>query len=81
MIPFSDEEMYEPVKVCLDRVEPKLALDGGGIALVEIKNGDVFVRFKGACVGCSSKNSTLEYIIQKEIRENIHPEINVFNVE
>jgi Fe-S cluster biogenesis protein NfuA len=81
MIPFSDDELYEPVKVCLDRVAPKLALDGGGLDLVEIKNSEVFVRFKGACVGCSSKNTTLEYIIQKEIRESIHPEINVYNVE
>jgi Fe-S cluster biogenesis protein NfuA len=81
MIPFSDEELYEPVKGCLDKVAPQLALDGGGIELVEIKNGEVYVRFKGACVGCSSKNTTLEYIIQKTIREFIHPQINVYNVE
>ena len=81
MIPFSDDELYDPVRVSLNKIAPTLALDGGGIDLVEIKQGGVYVRFKGACTSCSSKNSTLEHIIQKEIRQTIHPEINVYHVD
>ena len=48
MIPFSDEELLEPVKLVIDKVRPSLALDGGDIAFITVKNSKVYVQLKGA---------------------------------
>ncbi len=80
MIPFSDEELRPVVEKTLDKVRPSLALDGGGLKLLDVKNGKVFVQLQGACVGCSASNQTLKYLIEKQLRIDIHPEIEVINI-
>ncbi|MBL1243021.1 MAG: NifU family protein [Sulfurimonas sp.] len=80
MIPFSDEELIAPVKVVIDKVRPSLALDGGDIDFITVKNGAVYVQLKGACVGCGSSGTTLKYGVERQLRMDIHPEITVINV-
>ncbi|SMP87012.1 Fe-S cluster biogenesis protein NfuA, 4Fe-4S-binding domain [Epsilonproteobacteria bacterium SCGC AD-311-C15] len=80
MIPFSDEELMAPVKTVIDKVRPSLALDGGDIDFITVKNGSVYVQLKGACIGCSSSGSTLKYGVERQLRMDIHPEISVVNV-
>ncbi len=80
MIPFSDEELRPVVEKSLEKVKPMLALDGGGMRLLDIKNGKVFVQLEGACVGCSASNQTLKYGIERQLRMDIHPEIEVINI-
>ncbi len=80
MIPFSDEELIDPVKVVIDKVRPSLALDGGDIDFLTVKNGAVYVQLKGACVGCGSSGTTLKYGVERQLRMDIHPEITVINV-
>jgi len=80
MIPFTDEELMEPVKAGIDKVRPSLALDGGDIAFLTVKKGVVYVQLKGACVGCGSAGTTLKYGVERQLRMDIHPEITVINV-
>lgn len=80
MIPFSDDELLQPVKNVIDKVRPSLALDGGDIDFLTVKNGTVYVQLKGACVGCASSGSTLKYGVERQLRMEIHPELNVVNV-
>ena len=80
MIPFSDEELKPVVEKTLEKVAPMLALDGGGIELLDVKNGKVFVRLKGACIGCSASGQTLKYGVERQLRIDIHPEIEVINI-
>jgi len=80
MIPFSDEELLVPVKNAIDKVRPSLALDGGDIDFITVKNGTVYVQLKGACVGGASSGSTLKYGVERQLRMEIHPELNVVNV-
>ena len=80
MIPFSDEELQEPVKAVIEKVRPSLALDGGDIDFVAVKNGTVYVQLKGACIGCASSGSTLKYGVERQLRMDIHPELSVVNV-
>jgi len=80
MIPFSDEELKPVVEKSLEKVAPMLALDGGGLELLAIKNGKVFVRLQGACVGCSASGQTVKYGIERQLRMDIHPEIEVVNI-
>ncbi|AXX86408.1 NifU family protein [Malaciobacter marinus] len=81
MMPFSDEDLKLPVSTIIEnKVVPMLAQDGGAISLIDIKNGKVFVQLQGACVGCSASGSTLKYVVEKELKAAIHPELEIINV-
>ena len=80
MIPFSDEELLPVVEKSLETIKPMLALEGGGLTLLCIKAGRVFVQLQGACQGCSSSGQTLKYGVERQLRIDIHPEIEVINV-
>lgn len=80
MVPFSDEELKPAVEKSLEKVKPMLALDGGGLNLLKIKDGKVYVQLQGACVGCASSGQTLKYGVERQLRIDIHPEIEVVNI-
>lgn len=80
MIPFTDEELMDPVKNVIDKVRPSLALDGGDIDFITVKNSNIYVQLKGACIGCASSGNTLKYGVERQIRMEIHPELCVINV-
>lgn len=79
-IPFSDEDLLPAVQRCISKIEPMLALDGGSIKLISIKNHVIYVQLQGACVGCPSSANTLKYGVEKRIKEDIHQELSVVNV-
>jgi len=80
MIPFTDEELIQPVRLVIDKIRPSLALDGGDITFLTVKNGTVYVQLQGACIGCSSSGNTLKYGVERQLRMDIHPELSVINV-
>ncbi len=80
MIPFSDEELMDPVRSSIDKIRPSLALDGGDIEFITVKNSNVYVQLKGACIGCASSGSTLKYGVERQLKMDIHPDITVINV-
>ncbi len=80
-MPFTDEDLQEPVSQLIkDKIAPMMAADGGAIELMQIKDGRVFVQLQGACNGCAASGSTLKYIVEKNLKEFIHPDISVVNV-
>lgn len=81
MMPFSDEDLEYPINNIINKkISPILAKDGGAIKLLKIKNGVVYIQLQGACVGCSSSGSTLKFIVEKNLKEFIHPELEIKNV-
>ncbi|MCK5293054.1 MAG: NifU family protein [Arcobacteraceae bacterium] len=81
MMPFTDEDLQQPVAdIIKTKIAPMLAQDGGAIELLKIKDGKVFVQLQGACIGCAASGSTLKFIVEKNLRELIHPEIQIVNV-
>ncbi len=76
-LPFSDEELYDPVQHSIDKVRPMLVRDGGNVTLLAIKDGKVYVQLEGACRGCSASQTTLKYGIERQLKNDIHPEIEV----
>ena len=80
-VPFSDEDLLPPVQNIVDtKISPMMARDGGAIELLGIKDSKIFVQLKGACVGCAASSSTLRFIVEKELRAAIHPELQIVNV-
>lgn len=81
MIPFSDEDLLPPVQNLIDtKIGPMVAQDGGEIVLIDVIDGKIYVQLRGACVGCASSGTTLKYVVEKEIRTFIHPELEIVNV-
>jgi Fe-S cluster biogenesis protein NfuA len=80
-MPFTDEDLEVPVSnIIRVKVAPMLAKDGGAIELLAIKNSKVYVQLQGACVGCGSSGSTLKFVVEKELKAAIHPELEIVNV-
>jgi len=80
-MPFTDEDLQQPVSnIITNKIAPMLARDGGAIELKQIKDGKVYVQLQGACVGCAASGSTLKFIVEKELKEAIHPELEIINV-
>lgn len=80
MLPFSDDELNEPVEAVLDKLRPSIMLDGGNITLIKIENGKVYVRLEGACKGCPSSNLTLKNGVERQLRLDIHPDLEVISI-
>jgi Fe-S cluster biogenesis protein NfuA len=81
MMPFSDEDLKPPVSSLIKtKIAPMMAADGGEIELLDIINGRIFIQLKGACVGCSASGSTLKFVVEKELKTAIHPELVIINV-
>jgi len=66
--------MKEKIQKALDKIKPMLQADGGDVELVEVENGTVKVRLKGACSGCPMSQMTLKNGIERFLKEEI-PEI------
>jgi Fe-S cluster biogenesis protein NfuA len=66
--------MKEQVQAAIDKIRPMLQKDGGDVELVDVQNGIVTVRLRGACVGCPMSQMTLKNGIEKLLKREI-PEI------
>ena len=78
---FSDEDIYEAVKHHLPTVNEYVNSHGGDIKLLGTKNGTVYIELTGTCHGCSMSLMTTKMVVQKKLRELIHPELVVVNVD
>ncbi|MDI6839676.1 MAG: NifU family protein [bacterium] len=61
-------------KVLNEDIKPMLAMDGGSIELIEVKDGIVEVRLTGACGGCPMAQLTLTKVVETKLKEKI-PEV------
>ena len=71
------KEYYETIskiKRELEKIRPKLIMDGGDIEFVNFKDGILKLRFKGECAHCELSHITMKFAIEKNILEKI-PEV------
>jgi Fe-S cluster biogenesis protein NfuA len=70
-----ENEVVNKIKEVIERTRVFLQQDGGDVEYVDFKDGIVYVRLTGACVGCSAINVTLydgiESILLAEVPEVI----------
>jgi len=66
--------MKERVEEALKKIRPALEADGGGIELVDVVDGVVSVRLKGACQGCPGAQMTLKMGVERILKEEV-PEV------
>ena len=63
--------MKDKVQSVLDNIRPSLRADGGDIELVDVKDGIVSVKLKGACAGCPMSTMTLKNGIERILRQEL----------
>ncbi len=68
------EAVKDKVEKALKELRPQLQADGGDIELVEVENGIVKVKMKGACAGCPMSTMTLKRGVESFLKKKI-PEI------
>jgi Fe-S cluster biogenesis protein NfuA len=61
----------DKVQAVLDNIRPNLRADGGDVELVEVKDGVVSVRLKGACAGCPMSTLTLKNGIERILKQEL----------
>jgi Fe-S cluster biogenesis protein NfuA len=75
VIPRKEEStMREKVERALETIRPALRADGGDVELVDVIDGVVTVRLKGACGGCPMSQLTLTRGVEATIKKAV-PEV------
>ncbi len=80
MMPFSDEDLCIAVSNYLPQIEEYVKSHEGTMGFLGIKDGVAYVVLGGTCNGCSMSVMTTKMVIQKKLRELIHPELNVESI-
>lgn len=66
--------LEQRVEALIDQFRPYIRADGGDVELVEVRDGIVRVRLRGACVGCPASHVTLQMGLETYLREHV-PEV------
>jgi Fe-S cluster biogenesis protein NfuA len=66
--------MKEKIEAVLEQIRPALQADGGDVELVDVNDGVVSVRLKGACGSCPMATVTLKMGIEQALKEKV-PEV------
>ncbi|HJO93721.1 MAG TPA: NifU family protein [Victivallales bacterium] len=73
--------MESKIRNRLEEIRSFLQADGGDLEIVEIDGKTVKLRLVGACGSCHHAMITLKDGIEKDLREQIDPEILVERVQ
>jgi len=74
-MPKLEGPVAEKLKKLLDeQINPALAMHGGSVQLIEVKDNAAFIELGGGCIGCGMVDVTLKQGIEKLIKQNV-PEI------
>ncbi len=69
-----NSELKDKVQLVINRIRPQLQADGGDIELVDIVDGVVKVKLRGACAGCPMSQMTLKMGVENYLKKEI-PEV------
>ena len=61
-------------KVIEEEIRPMLMRDGGNIELTKVEDNRVHVKLKGACAGCMGAVMTLQFGVEKLLKQKF-PEL------
>ena len=62
-------ERKEIEEILDKKVRPSLAMDGGNIELVDVKENKVYVKLLGACGHCPGAAMTLKHGVEQVLRQ------------
>lgn len=66
--------MRDKIEKAIEAIRPVLNADGGDVELIDVSDGIVRVRLKGACGGCPMSQLTLTRGVEQAIKKAV-PEV------
>lgn len=70
------KEQLELIEGLLDReIRPYIAMDEGGVQVVDLIGDSISIIYQGACVGCHSATGATLSSMQAIVRAQLHPEL------
>lgn len=63
--------MKAEVAKALEEVRPHLQVDGGDVELVDVEDGVVKVKLKGACAGCPMSQMTIKWGVENYLKKKV----------
>jgi Fe-S cluster biogenesis protein NfuA len=69
-----NDALKEKVQKAIAEIRPNLQADGGDIELVDVEDGTVKVKLKGACAGCPMSTMTVKWGVENYLRKKV-PEV------
>ncbi len=73
--------MLEEIENLLnDQVRPALASHGGGIEIVDLDSGVLYIKLFGGCQGCSSSKATVKQGIEVLLKQKFDSITEVIDV-
>ncbi len=63
--------MRDQVENVLKKIRPSLQAEGGDVELVDVQEGVVSLRLKGACAGCPMSTITLKNGIERILKQEV----------
>ncbi len=63
--------MRKQVEDSLAKIRPMLQADGGDVELVDVDDGVVKVRLRGACAGCPGAKMTLQMGVERRLKQDV----------
>ncbi len=76
----ADDVLEAKIRAKLEEMRGMLQADGGDLEVVAIENKTVKLKLRGACSGCPHAAITIKQGIERYLREQIDPEIEVTRV-
>ncbi len=74
------EDFEAKIKEAIELIRPSLQNDGGDIQFVRTEGKKVFVKLQGACAGCMMAAMTLKGGVERMLKSEVDPDIEVENV-
>ncbi|MFW5794029.1 MAG: NifU family protein [Bacillota bacterium] len=74
------EEIIAEIKEVIKMIRPYINRDGGDIEFVKFEDGIVYVKLKGACVGCAGFDTTMNDLIEDTLLERVPGVIGVEHI-
>jgi Fe-S cluster biogenesis protein NfuA len=76
-----DAEMLARINLVLDeKIRPGLAGDGGGLQVIDLTGKTLTVQYQGACGTCPSSIAGTLMAIERFLRQDVDPDINVIAI-
>lgn len=78
----SEEEQTKKVDELIEAdIRPMLSMDGGNLEIINVQKGDktidVFIRYLGACAGCSLGATSTLFAIEDVLKNKLSQKIKV----
>ena len=80
MMPFTDDDLCIAIQNFLPEIEKYVASHNGTMRYLGVKNATAWIELAGSCNGCSMSSLTTKMVVQRKLRELIHPDLVVESI-